>query len=333
MVLRTDDFDSAMKAVMWGRNLFMNVQRFLQFQITCNLAVLITVLVSYITMMESVLNPVQLIYINLIMDILGALALASTRPTTDVAQYRAGQGNIMTPFMYRQILGCMLGMIAIMMVVMYGSDAIFNLDYSNSAPALEGEKRLHFTLVWNTFIFLNVFNLINCRDVSPTKMHGFGGLIRNKLTLFIILIIIAVQITACFTFLGFPIFKASLVLDDNRAEDENGKIEPYDDAGRHFAISIVCGASILLVNALLKLIPSRWISKMPQLDESKSIGGNTRIMAAYDKQAKSKAFSGKKTGAAEQVPEEDPEGEFQEDQEDPYSNNPYSNNDEGYEKA
>lgn len=58
MVLRTDDFDSAMKAVMWGRNLFMNVQRFLQFRITCNLAVLITVLVSYITMMESVLNPV-----------------------------------------------------------------------------------------------------------------------------------------------------------------------------------------------------------------------------------------------------------------------------------
>lgn len=224
--------------------------------------------------------------------------------------------------MYRQILGCMLGMIAIMMVVMYGSDAIFKLDYSNSDPALEGSKRLHFTLVWNTFIFLNVFNLINCRDVSPTKMHGFGGLIRNKLTLFIILIIIAVQITACFTFLGFPIFKASLVLDDG-----------YADAGRHFAISVVCGASILLTNALLKLIPSRWISKMPQLDESKSIGGNTRIMAAYDKQAKSKAFSGKKTGAAEQVPEEDPEGDYQEDQEDPYSNNPYSNNDEGYEKA
>lgn len=284
-------------------------------------------------MMESVLNPVQLIYINLIMDILGALALASTRPTTDIAQERAGQGNIMTPFMYRQIFGCMLGMIAIMMVVMYGSSAIFDLSYKNSDPALEGEKRLHFTLVWNTFIFLNVFNLINCRDVSPTKMHGFGGLIRNKLTLFIILIIIAVQITACFTFLGFPIFKASLVLDDTRDPEKEGEEgEPYNDAGRHFAISVVCGASILLVNALLKLIPSRWISKMPQLDESKSIGGNTRIMAAYDKQAKSKAFSGKKTGAAEQVPEEDPEGDYQEDQEDPYSNNPYSN-DEGYEKA
>ena len=322
MVLRTDDFDSAMKAVMWGRNLFMNVQRFLQFQITCNLAVLITVLVSYITMMESVLNPVQLIYINLIMDILGALALASTRPTTEIAQYRAGQGNIMTPFMYRQIFGCMLGMVGIMMVIMYAGPSIFDAKYKNSDSALKGNKRINFTLIWNTFIFLNVFNLINCRDVSANKMHGFGGLIRNKLTCFVILIIIAVQIVSCFTFLGYPFFKASLVLD-----------ESYGDGGRHFAISVVCASSVLLCNAMLKLIPSRWISKMPQLDESKSIGGNTKIMAAYDKQAKSKAFSGKKAGAAEQVPEEDPEGSYQQDQEDPYGNDPYSNNDEGYEKA
>ncbi len=97
MILQTNDFDSCMRAVMWGRNIYMNVQRFLQFQITCCLTVLIVVIVSFITMTESVLNPVQLIWINLIMDILGALALASTRPTTDIAKYQAGQGNIMTP--------------------------------------------------------------------------------------------------------------------------------------------------------------------------------------------------------------------------------------------
>ena len=215
MVLRTDDFDSAMRAVMWGRNLFMNVQRFLQFQITCNISVLIVVLVSYITMMESILNPVQLIYINLIMDILGALALASTRPTTDIAQYQAGQGNIMTPYMYRQIFGCMLGMVGIMMVVMYAGESVFEISYSNSDSAIEGDKRTHFTLCFNTFIFLNVFNLINCRDVSPTKMHGFSGLIRNKLTWIVILIIVGVQIASCFTFLGFPVFKVSLVLGDD----------------------------------------------------------------------------------------------------------------------
>ena len=101
MVLQTNDFDSCMRAVMWGRNIYMNVQRFLQFQITANLSVLIVVIVSYITMTESCLNPVQLIYINLIMDIFGALALAATRPETDLAQFQAGQGNIMSPYMYR----------------------------------------------------------------------------------------------------------------------------------------------------------------------------------------------------------------------------------------
>lgn len=85
MVLQTNDFDSCMRAVMWGRNIYMNVQRFLQFQITANLSVLIVVIVSYLTLTQSALNPVQLIYINLIMDIFGALALAATRPQTDLA--------------------------------------------------------------------------------------------------------------------------------------------------------------------------------------------------------------------------------------------------------
>lgn len=133
MVLQTNDFDSCMRAVMWGRNIYMNVQRFLQFQITANLSVLIVVIVSYVTLTQSALNPVQLIYINLIMDIFGALALAATRPMTDLAQFQAGQGNIMTPLMYRQIIGVTLYMIAIMMVVMYSGKNMFDLgDYSNN---------------------------------------------------------------------------------------------------------------------------------------------------------------------------------------------------------
>jgi len=209
MVLRSNDFDSAMRAVMWGRNLYMNVQRFLQFQITCNLAVLVVVMVSTITMTESVLNAVQLIYINLIMDILGALALASTRPTTDIAEYQAGQGNIMTLPMYRQIFGGMIAMVAVMMVIMYCGESIFDLDYNMVDSSLTGDKRIHYTLIFNTFIFLQVFNLINCRDVTADKSHGFSNLLRNKMTWFVLLIIIGVQWAACFTFFGKAIFKTS----------------------------------------------------------------------------------------------------------------------------
>jgi len=132
MILQTNDFDSCMRAVMWGRNIYMNVQRFLQFQITANFSVLVVVIVSYLTLTQSALNPVQLIYINLIMDIFGALALSATRPQTDLAKFAAGQGNIMSPYMYRQIFGVTIYMIAIMMVVMYCGKSIFDLSYSAS---------------------------------------------------------------------------------------------------------------------------------------------------------------------------------------------------------
>lgn len=286
MVLRTNDFDSAMRAVMWGRNLYMNVQRFLQFQMTCNLAVLIVVTVSIITMTESVLNAVQLIYINLIMDILGALALASTRPTTDIATYQAGQGNIMTLPMYRQIFGGMIAMVAVMMVVMYCGESIFELSYKKSESSIEGDKRVHYTLIFNAFIFLQVFNMINCRDVSADKSHGFSNLLRNSTTWIMLLIIIGVQYAACKTFLGAPVFKTTKV--DMRS----------------FMITVVCGASILLANALLKMIPATWLPKRLVLDESKSIGSSSKLMGAFDK-AKGPAIKKKEDNKLEEVAQED----------------------------
>ena len=120
MVLKSNSFDSCMKSVMWGRNIFLNVQRFLQFQITCNFAILVTVIFSYATTTDSALNAVQLIYVNLIMDVLGAIALASTRPTADIChEHFSPQGKLMTPQMYRQIFLTMLYMVAIMIVVMH----------------------------------------------------------------------------------------------------------------------------------------------------------------------------------------------------------------------
>lgn len=166
MVLLTSDFDSCMQAVMWGRNIYLNVQRFLQFQITATLAVMIIVIVSNISMTESCLNATQLIWINIIMDILGALALASTRPTTDIAKYPAGDEKLMTPFMYRQIFGIAMFQTIIMMIIMYCGKSIFRVDYAASTLTTDAQfgktpqedfgqgKLLHFTMIWNTFVFL-----------------------------------------------------------------------------------------------------------------------------------------------------------------------------------
>lgn len=63
------------------------------------------------------------------------------------------------------------------------------------------------------------------------------------------------------------------------------------------------GASVLLINCLLKFIPDRWVAKMPSLDESKSVGSNNALMNAYNKQAQAKAFQ--KKGAAQAAADDD----------------------------
>ena len=131
LILATDDFASVMQAVMWGRNIYQNIQRFLLFQITVNLSCLVTVLVGYITLTESPLNAVQLIWINLIMDIFGALALASTKPTEDLKSVRVNQERILAPHIYRQLFGVTLYNVAIMIWVTLGSKVVFGIDYEN----------------------------------------------------------------------------------------------------------------------------------------------------------------------------------------------------------
>ena len=99
--------------------------------------------------------------------------------------------------MYRQIFGISLYMIAMMMIVMYCGKSIFGYEYTNATQAIEDTipghaKMKHFTLIFNTFIFLQFFNLINCRDVSANKVHGFAALYSNFMTWLVLLIIIAV---------------------------------------------------------------------------------------------------------------------------------------------
>lgn len=137
-------------------------------------------------------------------------------------------------------------------------------------------------MIWNTFVFLQVFNMINCRDVSATKMHGFTGLFRNFYTWVVLAIIVGVQWGACFTFFGRALFEASLYV-----------------TMRDFFVCVMSASSVLVANAMLKAIPARWIAKMPTLDESKAIGGGSKLMSAYDNQAKAKAYVQKDVAAPE----------------------------------
>ena len=126
----------------------------------------------------------------------------------------------------------------------------------------------------------------------------------------------AVQFAACFTFLGIPVFETSL----RYGYSEVTKEYLGSDRGRYFAITVVSASAILLVNALLKLIPQRWISKMPQLDEQKSLGANSRLVSMYDRSAR------KTVNTSGKAPAQDIQDSYE------AASQLNSNEDEGYER-
>ena len=83
-VLCNNEFESVLRGVMWGRNIFSNVKKFLQFQVACNFACIATLILGTISLTEPPFQPTQLIWLNLIMDILGAIALATAPPLASV---------------------------------------------------------------------------------------------------------------------------------------------------------------------------------------------------------------------------------------------------------
>ena len=80
MILISDNFEATMNAVMWGRNIYQNVRKFIQFQVTVNFTALSIIFIGAVFRGESPLSAVQLLWINLIMDTFAALALATERP-------------------------------------------------------------------------------------------------------------------------------------------------------------------------------------------------------------------------------------------------------------
>ena len=76
----SNDFEASLKAIMWGRNIYMNISRFLQFQVTVNISSVLTVAAGSIIFSGTHLTPVQLLWINLIMDTFAALALSTEPP-------------------------------------------------------------------------------------------------------------------------------------------------------------------------------------------------------------------------------------------------------------
>jgi len=103
LVLLDDNFEATIEAIKWGRNIYINISRFLQFQVTVNISAVLTCLIGGIFIGESPLCAVQLLWINLIMDTFAAIALSTEPPLESVTKGMPYKENnpIITPFVWR----------------------------------------------------------------------------------------------------------------------------------------------------------------------------------------------------------------------------------------
>ena len=106
ITIMDNSFGSISKAVMWGRSLYQNIQRFILFQLTVNLVACIIVVIGAFTGTESPLTVTQMLWVNLIMDTFAALALASLPPSEEVMKNKPRRQNdfIITRKMYAGII-------------------------------------------------------------------------------------------------------------------------------------------------------------------------------------------------------------------------------------
>jgi Ca2+-transporting ATPase len=127
IIILDDDFTSVVKVVRWGRSVYANIQKFIQFQLTVNVAALVINVVAAVSSGDVPLNAVELLWVNLIMDTLGALALA-TEPPTDNLMKRNPVGRrepLVTNIMWRNLF------VQVSIPVLYNW-ILLNLFFSNT---------------------------------------------------------------------------------------------------------------------------------------------------------------------------------------------------------
>ena len=178
MTLLDDSFNSIARAVMWGRSLYKNLQRFIFFQLTVNVAALALSLFGSIVGQDLPLTVTQILWINLIMDTLAALALSSLPPSKEVMteKPRKQTDSIITKNIFRKIavIGALMAAILLALLIY--------VENTNSVSLHE------LTIFFTVFVMLQFWNLFNARWLNSSRsafrcsIHD-GGMILVMLTI------------------------------------------------------------------------------------------------------------------------------------------------------
>ncbi|OQV24443.1 Plasma membrane calcium-transporting ATPase 3 [Hypsibius exemplaris] len=180
IILTDDNFISIVKACMWGRNIFDNVSKFLQFQLTVNVAALSVSIISACVLGDTPLKAVPMLWINMIQDTLGSLALA-TEPPGDALLKRKPYGRkkqIISTTIARNILGQGIYQTVVLLSLLFLGPKYFEIHEIRQIGHVAGDPSVLYTLIFNALVVMTSFNLINARCIH-NEANVFTGIFRN----------------------------------------------------------------------------------------------------------------------------------------------------------
>lgn len=238
IVVMDDNFASIVKTVMWGRSVYDNIRKFVQFQLTVNVVALTLCLVAAF-MDDSIatpLTPVQLLWVNLIMDTLAALALSTEKPTQQLLQrypYRP-DSPLISKLMWRFIFGHAFYQLIVLLILLTSSKPWFGNEDTVSNIASDGRNTKHLCFVFNCFVWFQIWNEINARKVNG-EWNVFEFFFDNLYFTWILLLTIGLQV---------------FIVEAAGVFAQTTHLEWYE-----WVFAIGLGSTTIIVNQLIRLIP------------------------------------------------------------------------------
>lgn len=179
-----NSFDSIVNAVVWGRSLYKNIQRFILFQLTINVVASLIVLIGAFIGEQSPLTVTQMLWVNLIMDTFAAIALASLPPTRDVLKEKPRRRTdfIISRNMAVLIFGVGAAFVAVLMWLL--------LAFKNDGDGLTSYE---LSMFFTTFVMLQLWNMFNVKAFMTGK-SAFSHLFASKGFIWMVVVILVGQI-------------------------------------------------------------------------------------------------------------------------------------------
>jgi Ca2+-transporting ATPase len=209
IVLLDDSFSTIVKAVLWGRALYENIQRFLQFQLTINLSALVIAFLGPFIGVRPPFTVLQLLWINVIMDSFAAIALCSEEPRKELLHQKPKMRSesIITKTMAWEIVSTAFFFVIAMLALLLGMK---NYSWFSGGMAQNTEWEFsplnahQVSIFFTTYVVFQVWNIINCRSLSAYE-SGLKGVFANPTFLSVMILILLGQIVIIQT--GGSIFK------------------------------------------------------------------------------------------------------------------------------